>query len=99
MSREEIHQMAAADTPAAVQVPNTWHGLLVWATARFGVGILVAAAFAYSTKVVYEDMRSDRERLLLAYEENTRVVETFASKLAELTKSIDDAHRRADSGR
>lgn len=98
MGRDDLHQMAQADTPAAVQVPNTWQGLIVWATARFGVGMIVAAAFAYSTKVVYEDMRSDRERLLQAYQENTRVVESFAGRLSELTKSIDDAHRRATAG-
>lgn len=97
MSREELYQVAQSDTPNQVAVPNTLQGLIVWAVGRFGVGILVAAAFGYSTTVVYEDMRADRQLVLEAYRDNTRVIESFANKISELSKSIDDAHRRANA--
>jgi hypothetical protein len=93
MTKDDLYEIAQADTPDQIHVPNTWHGIIVWAVARFGVGMIVAAAFAYSTKVVYDDMRSDREQLLAAYQDNTRVVESFAAKLSELVKSIDESRR------
>jgi hypothetical protein len=96
MSREELHSVANADTPHQIAVPNTIQGLIIWAVGRFGVGILVAAAFGYATHVVYYDMRDDRRLMMDAFRDNTRVVETFAGKVSELTKSIDEAHRRAE---
>lgn len=90
MTRDDLYQIAQADTPEPITVPNTWQGIIVWAVARFGVGMIVAAAFAYSTMVVYDDMRSDRQQLLIAYQENSRVIESFSAKLAELIKSVDE---------
>lgn len=95
MSQDELHAIAQADTPSQIQVPNTLQGLVVWAAARFGVGILVAAVFGYATSVVYKDMRSDREQLMDAYRGNTEAIQSFAAKIAEQSKAIEEAHRRA----
>lgn len=96
MSQDEIHQIANADTPEAIQIPNTWQGLIVWAVARFGVGILVAGVFAYGISVIYTDMRTDRAQLMDAYRDNTKAIETFSIKVADQTKAIEEAHRRAE---
>lgn len=95
MSKDEIHSIATSDTPSAVDVPNTWQGLIVWAVARFGVGLLFAAVFAYGISVIYKDQRGDRAQLMDAYRDNTRAIETFGAKVAEQTKAIEEAHRRA----
>jgi hypothetical protein len=95
MSQDELHSIAAADSPRDVDIPNTWQGLIVWAIARFGVGILVAAVFGYATKEIYSDMRDDRLQLMNAYRDNTRAIQDFTSKVDTLADSINDAHRRA----
>ncbi len=95
MSQDELHSIARADTPHDVEVPNTWQGLVVWAIARFGIGILVAAVFGYATKEVYSDMRADRLQLMDAYRDNTRAIQDFSAKIDSLSDAMDDAHRRA----
>jgi len=95
MSKDDLHDLARADSPEAVDIPNTWQGLIVWAIARFGVGILVAGVFGYATKEVYADMRADRLQLMDAYRDNARAIHDFSTRIENLTKSMDDAHRRA----
>jgi hypothetical protein len=95
MSQDELHSIARADTPRDIEIPNTWQGLIVWAVARFGVGILVAAVFGYATTEVYSDMREDRQQLLEAYRDNIRAIQIFSNKMDTLSESIDDAHQRA----
>jgi hypothetical protein len=95
MSKDDLHNVASADSPRDVEIPNTWQGLIVWAVARFGVGMVVAGVFGYATKEIYSDMRADRLQLLDAYQDNTRVIQEFSSKIHNLTESMDDAHRRA----
>jgi prephenate dehydrogenase len=95
MSREELHSIAAADTPTEVSVPQTWQALIVWAVARFGVGLVVAAVFGYATTIVYQDLKASRDQLMEAYKDNTRVMETFNRQLDELERTVDEAHRRA----
>lgn len=96
MSKDELHSIATADTPEAIQIPNTWQGLIVWAIARFGVGLIVAAVFCYGIVVIYGDMRVDRTQLMDAYRDNTRAIEQFGSRMQEQTKAIEEAHRRAN---
>lgn len=95
MSQDDIHSIADADTPEQVNIPQTWQALVVWAVARFGVGLVVAAVFGYSTTIVYQDLKASRDQLMEAYKDNTRVIETFNRQLDELERTIDDAHRRA----
>jgi hypothetical protein len=96
MSKDELHSIAVADTPSEIVIPNTWQGLIVWAVARFGVGLIVAAVFCYGIITIYADMRTDRSQLMDAYRDNTRCIESFANKLTEQTKAIEEAHRRAN---
>lgn len=95
MSQDELHSIAHADTPHDVEVPNTWQGLIVWAIARFGIGILVAGVFGFATKEIYADMRADRLQLMDAYRDNTRAIQTFTLKVDALSDAMEDAHRRA----
>jgi hypothetical protein len=95
MSKDEIHSIATADSPNEVQIPQTWQALIVWAFARFGVGLVVAAVFGYATTIVYQDLKASRDQLMEAYRDNTRVMENFNRKLDELERTIDEAHRRA----
>ena len=97
MSQDEIHNIANSDSPRGIDIPNTWQGLIVWAVARFGVGIIVAGVFAWATKEIYSDMRADRVILLDAYRDNTRAIQSFDSTMEDLKDSIDDAHRRASN--
>ena len=94
MSQDELHAIATRDTPAAIEVPNTWQGLIVWALARFGVGIAVAGVFGWGIVHVYTDMRSDREQLLEAYRDAIQVMQSVATKLDAQTDAIEDLSRR-----
>jgi hypothetical protein len=90
MSQNELTSVANADTPENVTVPNTWQGLIVWALARFGVGIVVAGVFGYSTTIVYADLRADRAALMDAYRDNIQAVEKFTHAIEDLTDRIED---------
>lgn len=94
MSQDELHHIANHDTPEPIQVPNTWQGLIVWALARFGVGIGVAGVFGWGIVHVYTDMRSDREQLLAAYKDAIQVMQSVATKLEAQTDAIKDLDRR-----
>ena len=93
MSQDELHHIATRDTPEAIQVPNTWQGLIVWALARFGVGIAVAGVFGWGIVHVYADMRADREQLLDAYKDAISVMQSVATKLEDQTEAIKEIAR------
>lgn len=106
MSKDELHNIAQADTPRDVDIPATWQGIIVWAIARFGIGLLVAAVFAYGLGVVYADMRADRAELFRAYLKNAEVMievkeglQGNTDAIRANTDAIDSAHRRAAEGR
>jgi hypothetical protein len=93
MSQEELHGIANHDTPSGIEVPNTWQGLIVWALARFGVGIAVAGVFGWGIVEVYADMRADRAQLLDAYKDAIHVMQAVATKLDAQTDAIEDLRR------
>lgn len=94
MSQDELHGLANRDTPEPIQVPNTWQGLIVWALARFGVGIAVAGVFGWGIVQVYADMRADRAQLLDAYKDAIQVMQSVTTKLEAQTDAIEDISRR-----
>lgn len=94
MSQDELHRIANHDTPEPIQVPNTWQGLVVWALARFGVGIGVAAVFGWGIVHVYTDMRADRQELLAAYKDAIQVMQSVAIKIESQTEAIEALNRR-----
>lgn len=89
MGKDELHDIAQSDTPSAIEVPKTWQGLIVWAVARFGVGILVAAVFGYATTIVYADMRADRAELFRAYLQNAEVMQSMTTAIRRNTEAIE----------
>lgn len=99
MSRDELHSYANLDTPQHVRVPNNWPGLISWAVGRFGVGIVFAAAVAWFANRVYDDMKVLNGQVLDAFKEQARTNVQQVMAIQELTRAIDDAHRRATSPR
>jgi hypothetical protein len=89
MSRDELHQLAQNDTPAAVEVPKSFNGLVIWALARFGGGAIFAVACFW----VYKDMRADRAELFNAYRENIEVMRDFKASLETQTREIAEIRR------
>lgn len=77
------------DTPAAVSTPDSYLGFMVWAVARFGVGVLFASVFGYFLMQVYRDMRSDNQQVLEAFQmQSTREAETVGA-LKQLTIAVE----------
>lgn len=87
--------MAQADTPEAVQIPNTWAGLAVWAVGRFGIGALVAAVFwqAWREERLHSHTRNDK--LVEILESRAKIDAEMSLALGNLTRSIDDMRREA----
>lgn len=93
MSKDELHELAQRDTPQGVFVPNTWPALAVWATGRFGVGFLVAIAFAFAAHQIYNDMKSVNEKVLVAFENSARAQTETTAVIRELTKAVESIPR------
>jgi hypothetical protein len=94
MSQDELHAIANRETPEPVEVPNTWQGLIVWALAKFGSGLVVAGVFGWGIVHVYSDMRADRLQLLDAYKDAIIVMQSVAAKLDAQTDAIEEINRR-----
>jgi hypothetical protein len=84
MSQDELHNVAQADTPSNVEIPNTTNGLILWLLGRFGVAVV----FAASTFYVYQDMRSDRAELMRLHVETINVIRDFRDASNEQTREI-----------
>jgi hypothetical protein len=95
MGTEKLHNLAQSDTPAAVDVPKSWNGLLVWAVGRFGSGILLAAACGWALARVYEDHAAQTRQLMSILEQRARVDAEFTAVLHQLRGSIEDVAREA----
>ena len=89
MSRDEIHSFAENDTPAQIEIPNTWYGLIVWAVGRFGIGVVFTGLLAYGIAVVYQDGRQDQTQLLDAYNNNTEVMSRVSVTIEQMAKQVD----------
>lgn len=88
MSQDEIHHIANATTPDEITVPNTWQALIVWAVAKFGTGIILAIVLGVATVRVYEDLTILNNRVLTAFEQQTRASETTNSAIREMLTAI-----------
>lgn len=94
MSRKTLHDVARADTPSQVDVPDSWSGLVVWAVGRFGIGLVVAVAAIYALREVYNDMRSQNREIIAALITQTEVNAKTVSALDSIRGEIHDAHVR-----
>jgi hypothetical protein len=95
MSKTQLVEIANNDTPQAVQVPSNWPGILAWVLGRFGLGVGVAAVFGWFTVRVYEDLQRQNERVLDAFRQQTISSGEHVHAIRELSKRIEEAHRRA----
>jgi hypothetical protein len=85
-----IQHVAQMDTPQAVTVPNSLTGLIVWATGRFGIGILMALAFGYATREVYMDMKTLTDRMITAFEQRAKVDTEIALAMKAQTDATNN---------
>lgn len=94
-----MRQLAQDDTPAKVDVPEGWSGILVWAVGRFGVGILMALACGWALTRVYDDLRAQQvlisemhqtqnESLILLLKEDVKAKVEMTVTLNELRAAI-----------
>lgn len=95
MSTDTIHQIAQNDTPAAVEVPNSLAGLLVWAAGRFGGGAVIGLLCLVGLNTVYQDMKETNRVLLTVVQENVKVNVQTVGALEAMRADIRDAHQRA----
>lgn len=84
MSLDELHQIAEKATPADVNVPQTWGGLLVWAVGKWGVGVVFLALLV----PVYQDLKISNRQLAEISSANVRVLESLANKVETQNASI-----------
>jgi len=97
MSQTELHSIANSTTPDYIQVPNTFVGLLVWATAKFGLGIVGVGLLGFAVTEVYSDLTDLNNRVLLAFEKQTEAAtanKEAVEQVAETLKRIEDDHKR-----
>ena len=90
-----MRKLAQSDTPAEIVVPNTWSGIVIWAIGRFGVGVLMAAVFAYGLREVYADNKSLISQQMEAFREQTKVNAQTLIALDQIKLELHDAHTRA----
>lgn len=83
-----LHQIAQNDTPSKIEVPQTMAGLLIWATGRFGVGIIFAVVFGYAVREVYNDGKGRQEQLMQYVIERNVSDSKRAVADSELAKSL-----------
>lgn len=95
MSTEILHEIAQNDTPAAVEVPHTLNGLIVWAIGRFGGGILLAAACAWALMKVYDDHARQTDRLMTLLEARAKSDSELALAINGMRSIVDEVAKEA----
>lgn len=100
MSAEKLSELANADTPSAIHVPNSLAGVFIWAIGRFGIGIAVAAIALFALDRVYDDMKQMSAQVLRIAEvqgamvqSNTQAMERLIASVERLVREAESAHR------
>jgi len=96
MSKDDLHHIANNTTPDEIQIPNSWQALIVWAVAKFGVGILATIVLGYAVTHVYADLTALNNRVLTAFELQTEAAvanREAVLQMAETLKRIEQEHR------
>lgn len=97
---ERLKSIVNADTPAAVEVPQTWPAFAVWAVTRFGVGVLMVGLVAIATKQVYTDALATQQQLMRYVIERSEVEAKRAvadAKLADALTALSESIDRIDT--
>ena len=98
MSADDLHEVAQSSTPASVEVPNTYFGLVVWAIGKWGAGALFAAFLI----PVYQDLKASNQRLADISQANVQVLTALATKVdnsVQQSQRVEDALRRLETVR
>jgi len=95
VSKDDLYDAAQRDSPAYVDLPKSWPGILAWVTIKLGPWAVIAVVCGWATSVVYTHQREDQQLLLTAYQANIRAMDSFTSQLRIMQDTIDEAHRRA----
>ena len=85
MSLEEIHETAQRTTPAEVDVPKSWCGLIVWAATKWGIGVVFGAMLV----PVYQDLREANSQLLAITRANVAAMQSLSSAVERQTREIE----------
>jgi hypothetical protein len=96
MSKEELHAAAMADTPASVDIPQSWAALIVWAVGKWGAG----AVFLCLLVPVYLNGQAHSARFAEIASATARAIDALAIKIEAQNTSIqrlDDALRRIET--
>ena len=96
MTLQNLHQAAEESTPAGINVPQTWGGILVWALGKWGIGVVFLAMLV----PVYQDLKASNATMAEMSAANVRVLETLAAKVEASNAAIsrlDDTVRRLES--
>lgn len=96
MSQDDLHNIANRTSPDEIYVPNTLQGLIVWAVAKFGVGILASIVLGYAVTHVYADLTALNNRVLTAFEQQTAAATANREavlQMAETLRRIETDHR------
>lgn len=86
---KELRVMAECDTPKAVEIPENWRGLLVWALGKWGVGVV----FLFLLYVVYDDMREDRIADAKARASTVEALQEVSSTLQRMDTRLEHIER------
>lgn len=93
MSKEELHAHAQDTTPAYVQVPQTWGGLIVWAVGKWGAG----AIFCLMLIWVYQDLQTANRGMVRVVESNARAIYQMAEEIKETNRRLEELRYRQPS--
>ena len=92
-----MHQAAQVDTPASVTVPNNMFGLVLWAVARFGGGLIIAGASFYALTKVYADHQVQNERLMTIIETRAKMDGELSAALQTFRTSVESMNATMNS--
>ena len=92
MSLDDLHEVAQKNTPADINVPQTWGGLFVWAIGKWGVGVVFLGLLV----PVYQDLKASNNQLVEVSRANVEILTTLAREVAatgETVKRLEQEHR------
>ena len=95
MPPRSLRKLAQDDTPSAVNVPNSWLGIAIWVTGRFGGSALVAIGLSYGIIHIYADVRSQTERVITVLEKQAEVTANSNTAMFQLRQSMEDLVKEA----
>ena len=97
MSTQKLVNFANKATPSAVEVPNSWPGLVVWAAGQWGAGIIIASMCAFALSWVYQDYSAQVRQYTELLKANTQATSETTAAITQLRESLENLNREAQS--